>query len=390
MKYWRGFLVAGILAAISFALSQFAQAHQVLVDMIYPYVTRLIITSMAGWTGNMGFCLWQVLVAGLVTAGAVSIVLMFLLRWNPIQWLGWVLAIASCFGLCNTAVYGLNQYASPLADDVRLEITDYTVTELNQATLYFRDKANALASGFNRDTKGAPQFGSFEDLATAAADGFRVLTYEDAISVFAGSTAPVKKLGFKGFYTMRGKSGDTFPLTGEAAVNPDVPSALMPFAMCKEMSHRMSIYSDTDGNYAAFLACISNPSQTFQYSGYLMAYRFCLDALAAIPTTTAQACYKNAVSGEDALLKTDLEDYTDFFGDVRVEVSNLRTTATSKDTQKPEQGQSEIVFSEYESVTDMLASWYVQNFITPTLEEDTNQFDPLDKDQVDLTDPIAP
>lgn len=390
MKYWRGFLVAGILSAISFALVQFAQSHQVLVDMIYPYVTRLMVTSMAGWTENMAFCLWQVIVFGLVAAGAVSVVLMFLLRWNPIQWLGWVLAVASCFGLLNTAVYGLNRCASPLADDVRLEITDYTITELNQATLYFRDKANALAPGFNRDKKGNPQFGSFEELAVAAGDGFRVLTYEDAISVFAGSTAPVKKLAFKGFYTMQGKSGDTFPLTGEAAVNPAVPSALMPFAMCKEMAHRMSIYSDTDGNYAAFLACISNPSQAFQYSGYLMAYRFCRDALAAIPTSTAQTCYKNAVSGEDALLKADLEDYTDFFGDTRVEVSRLRTTAVSKDTAKPEEGQSEIVFSEYESVTDMLASWYVQNFITPTLEEDTNQFDPLDKDQVDLTDPIAP
>ena len=127
MKYWRGYLVAAILAVITWALMQFAQAHSVLLDMIYPYVTRMIITSMANWSGAMSFCLWQVLLIIFVLAGLGSIVLMIILRWNPIQWLGWVLAAVSCVVLFQTAIYDLNQYDSPLADDVRLEITDYTV-----------------------------------------------------------------------------------------------------------------------------------------------------------------------------------------------------------------------------------------------------------------------
>ena len=121
MKYWRGYLVAAILAAITWALTQFAQAHSVLVDMIYPYVTRMIITSMSQWSGAMEFCLWQVLLIGLILAIIVSIVLMIVLRWNPIQWFGWVLTAVSCIVLLQTTIYGLNKYASPLADDVRLE-----------------------------------------------------------------------------------------------------------------------------------------------------------------------------------------------------------------------------------------------------------------------------
>ena len=116
MKYWRGYLVAAILAAITWALIQFAQAHSVLIDMVYPYMTRLVVTSMANWTGGMEFCLWQVLLVGLVIAGLVSIVLMLVLKWNPIQWLGWVLATISCIALMQTLIYGLNEYASPLAD----------------------------------------------------------------------------------------------------------------------------------------------------------------------------------------------------------------------------------------------------------------------------------
>ena len=200
MKYWRGYLVAAILAAITWALVQFAQAHSILVDMIYPYMTRLVVTSMANWTGDMAFCLWQVLLTGMVVAGIVTLILMILLKWNFFQWLGWVLAAISCVVLLHTGIYGLNQYASPIADDVRLEINDYTVSELNEATLYFRDKANALALEIPRDSKGNPDIGTFEELAEKAGDGFRVLTYEQAISVFAGSTVPVKKLGWNIFY----------------------------------------------------------------------------------------------------------------------------------------------------------------------------------------------
>ena len=382
MKSWRGDLVAAILAAISWALVGFAQAHSVLIDMIYPYVTRMIITSMSEWTGGMNFCLWQVLLVGLVVIGLVSIVLMVILKWNPIQWLGWVLASISCIVLLQTAIYGLNQYASPLADDVRLEITDYTVSELNEATLYFRDKANALASTFSRDSKGNPDFGTFEELAAKAGDGFEVLTYEDAISVFAGSTVPVKKLGWSGYYTLRGVSGVTVPLTGESAVNPNVPSALMPFAMCKEMAYRMSIYQEADANFAAFLACIDNPSPAFQYSAYLMAYQYCYEALLSVPTSTAQACATQTDSGVNQLLRNDLKDYAEFFGKRKVSAT-VRTE--TREATAPEDESAIVTFSKYSDVTDLLASWYVQNFIVPLHIEEAAPFDPMDATQVDLS-----
>lgn len=382
MKYWRGYLVAAILAVISWALIGFAQAHSVLVDMIYPYVTRLIITSMAEWTSGMAFCLWQVLLIGLVAAGLVSIVLMIILKWNPIQWLGWVLATISCIVLFQTVIYGLNQYASPLADDVRLEITDYTVSELNEATVYFRDKANALALEVSRDSKGDPDFGSFEELAEQAGAGFEVLTYEEAISVFAGSTVPVKKLGWSGSYTLRGISGVTVPLTGEAAVNPSVPSAIMPFAMCKEMAYRMSISREADADFAAFLAGIANPSPAFQYSAYLMAYNYCYEALLSVPTSTAQACAAQTNSGVNQLLRNDLKDYTDFFGKRKVSAT---VKTENRDVTTSHGEISLITFSEYSDVTDLLASWYVQNFIVPLHVEEEAPFDPMDKTQVDLT-----
>lgn len=387
MKYWRGYLVAGIFLAIGLALHQIAQAHSILVDMIYPYMTRLVINALADWSGAMPFCLWQVAVILMVLLGLVSIILMIILRWNPIQWLGWVLASISLISMLNTGLYGLNEYASPLADDVRLTITDYTVTELSEATIYFRDKANELAKQVARDGKGNPDFGTFEELAAQAGEGFEYLTYEKAISVFSGSTTPVKKLTFHGTYTLRRDSGVTVPLTGEACVNPDVPTALLPFAMCKEICHRMSIYTEQDAQFGAFLAGIYHSSPAFQYSAYLTAYKECYDALLSAPTSTAQACAKEADSGVSGLLRADLESYTDFYGKTKqVTVTKSRSNDNAIEGTEPTETQEPLVtYSEYETVVDLLTSWYLQEYVTPLHMEQEAPFNPLDPNQVDLT-----
>ena len=378
MKYWRGYLVAAILAAITWALVQFAKAHSVLIDMVYPYMTRLVVTSMADWTGGMAFCLWQVLLIGMVVACMVTIILMIILKWNFFQWLGWVLAAVSCVVLLHTGIYDLNQYASPLADDMRLEISDYTVSELDEATVYFRDKANELAKKVKRDGKGNADLGSFEELAEKAGKGFEVLTYQEAISVFAGSTVPVKKLGWTAFYS--GQFGEMIPLTGEAAVNPKVPNAVLPFAMCNEMAHRMSIYSDADAAFAAFLAGVYNPDEAFQYSAYMMAYYYCYTAITQIPTSTAQACATNLDKGVSSQLRTDLEAYEDFFGKGTTAVNN-RAEITDELADK----NAPISFSRYSDVSDLLANWYIQKFIVPLHIEEETPFNPLDPTQVDLS-----
>ena len=52
----------------------------------------------------------------------------------------------------------------------------------------------------------------------------------------------------------------------------------------------------------------------------------------------------------------------------------------------PEEERSDlIVFSEYTHVSDLLTSWYIQEFIVPTLQEEEVPFNPFDPNQVDLS-----
>ena len=361
MKYWRGYLIAAILAAITYVIKKLAATYSTLVDMVYPYLTRTIQTFMADWSGGMDFCIWQVAVVVLVLIALVTVVLMIILRWNPIQWGGWICTGVACIWFMSTCIYGLNYHAGPLSADIRLIETEYTLEELEHSAIYYRDLANALADQVDRDSNGDVKFPDFEVMAQQAGDGFQTLTYEYSYSVFAGSTAPVKKLGWSNMYTSKGVTGKTVGITGEAAVNPEIPDVILPFAMCHEMSHRMCIAIDRDANFSAFLAGQANSAKEFQYSAYLMAYRYCYNALYAEGSSAATTAAARINSGLNDNLRHDLTVCGQFLK------GNESSTSDSE-------------------VADLLVSWHIQEVVIPSEAEDEESvFDPYDETQVDLS-----
>lgn len=384
MKYWRGYIAAAAFALLTWGLTQFAAAHGALVDMIYPYASRMIQDVLAQWTSGVTFCLWQVLAIVLLVLFLASIVAMILLKWNFFQWIGWVMAGVSMLWCLHTGMYGLNQYSSSLADDIRLNtlVIGDSVTPLVNATTYFRDKANELADQVARDASGNLQAPSFQESAEQAADGFHHLVYEDNYSVFAGVTTPVKELGWADMYSAMGIAGVTMPFTGEAAVNPNTPAITLPFTICHEMAHRMCIAPERDANLAAFLATTANSDLLYQYSGYFMAFRYCYNSLATISTSTAVNAADKLYAGINDNLRRDLESYwaycdstiSDDASDFANSVNNSYIQASG----------DESGIRSYGEVTDLLLSWYWQEIYEPlhSNDKDEDTFDPFDKNYV--------
>ena len=319
MKYWTGYITALILGAISWVLLQFGEKFTTLVDMVFPYVTRTVMGYLAEWTAPLEFCLWQVIVVAAVVVLIATVVLMIVMRWNPVRWLGWVAAVCSLVYLLHTVVFGLNYYSGDLADDIRLEKREYSVEELANATAYYRDMANLLAVQVKRDAAGDVDFGDFHKMALQAADGFDTLVYDYSYPVFAGSTLPVKELGWADMYSSMGITGVTMGLTGEAAVNPQIPDVTLPFTMCHEMAHRMSIATERDANFAAFLAGANNEDIQFRYSAYFMAYRYCYNALITANTIESSGAAARIASGAGSQLQHDMQHYSQFFSSKRNE-----------------------------------------------------------------------
>ena len=383
MKNLRGYLVAAIFAGITYVLSLYGEQFSALIDMVYPYVIRTLQNTLAQWSSQVDFCLWQLLAVVLGVLVLASIVLMIILKWNPVSWFGWVLAAGCGIYMLHTLVFGLNYYAGDLSDDIRMESSAYTLSELAEATEYYRDKANELALRVPRDSAGNVSFDSFENLAASAGEGFRYLTYQRNFSVFAGSTLPVKKLGWADMYTSMGITGVTMGLTGEAAVNPQVPDVCLPFTMCHEMAHRMCIASERDANFAAFLAASVNEDVQFQYSAYFMAYRYCYSALASVNSQSASAAAARVLAGVSEILQRDLTAYNTFFQSKR-SAAATKVADTANDAYLKASGESAGLAS-YGQVCDLLVAWHIQEVVIPSLAVEQNPFDPYDESMVDLT-----
>ena len=383
MKYLRGYLTAGIFGGLTWVLMQYGEKFSALVDMIYPYVIRTLQSTLAQWSGQVSFCLWQLFAVVLGVLVLASIVLMIVLKWNPLQWLGWVLAAASGIYLLHTLVFGLNYYAGPIEDDIRLEASAYTLSELTEATEYYRDQANELARQVSRDASGNVSFDSFETLAEQAGNGFHYLTYQRKYSVFAGSVLPVKKLGWADLYSSMGITGVTMGLTGEAAVNPQIPAVSLPFTMCHEMAHRMCIASERDANFAGYLAASANESVQFRYSAAFMAYRYCYSALASVNSQAAAADAARVKAGVGTELQRDMDAYDQFFR-FRKSQTATRAADTANDLYLKTSGESAGV-SSYGQVCDLLVAWHIQEVVIPALSVEQTPFDPYDKTQVDLS-----
>ena len=383
MKYWTGYLTAGIIGAITWALMRMAEKFYELVDMVYPYVTRTLQDVLAQWSAGVDFCLWQMGALVLGIGLIASIVLMIAMKWNPVRWLGWVLAAAAAVYFLNTLVFGLNYYAGPLADDIRLEMRQYGVQELTDAAIYYRNKANFLAKQVKRDANGDVIFDDFETLAVKAENGFDNLVYKHSYPVFAGSTLPVKELGWADMYTSMGITGVTMGITGEAAVNPQIPAVSIPFTMCHEMAHRMSIATERDANFTGFLASTANEDVQYQYSGYFMAYRYCYNALLSANTMDASSAAARVASEVNGELKHDMDAYDSLFASRKSEVGT-KVADTANDTYLRASGDSAGVRS-YGEVTDLLVSWHYQKEILPTITQQEKKFDPYDENEVDLS-----
>ena len=387
MKYWRGFICAAIFAALTWALKDFAQTHTALIDMLYPYTTRMILGSLAQWTSTVDICLWQ-LVAILFAVGLLaSIVLMVVLRWNFVQWTGWVVAVCSLVYCLHTGIFGLNYYAGPISEDIRLTEREYTVTEMAEATTYYMQMADKLSTQVPRNYDGSPKYPDFQTLAEMAGEGFENLKYDQHLAIFAGCTLPVKELGWADMYSSMGITGMFMPLTGEAAVNPQIPAVSLPFTMCHEMCHRNCIAIEGDANMGAYLACLANSDPMFQYSGYFMAFRYCYIALVNQGSSTAKACAKEIMENMGSTLRQDMTDYEDFFKAARDETAT-QIANTANDAYIKTSGDKEGV-SSYSQVSDLLISWYIQEIYLPAHKEEVIVFDPTDKNQVDLSENVG-
>ena len=373
MKKLIGYFVAAGGLVLTFAITALAKRYGQLLDAFYPYVTRWMQKVLAAISSIFPFTLWQVLAILLVLVFLLSLALVIWKKKSIIRYIGWVLAIVSLGWCAHTAIYGLNFYASSLSQDLRLESRELTQADLENALIYFRDQANALADTLPRDDNGDLLYDDFDTLAHKAGNGYQNLKMA-GYAVFSGSVLPPKRLMWAGLYTSMGICGVSMALTGEASVNPSIPNMSIPFVMCHEMAHRMCIALEDDANFAAFLSCRANGDPQFLYSAYYMAYRYCYNALYKADRTVLKEIH----AGAGELFRRDLKTYDEFFArEKNTAATTVANTANNAYIQASGDKQGT---ASYGAVATQLVTWYLQE--TAPENQQQPQFDPMDKDYI--------
>ena len=368
-----GYILAVISFGIYLGITALAKRYSQLLDTFYPYITRWGQKVLAAISSIFPFTLWQTLAVVLVLVLLGTLGLVIWKKKSIIRWLGWVLAIVSFGWTAHTGIYGLNFYASALSQDIRLEGRELSQEDLENALIYFRDQANALALELPRDESGNLLYDAFDVLGRNAGNGYQNLTRQ-GYAVFAGSTAPVKKLSWGKIYSAMGICGVSMALTGEASVNPLIPNMSIPFVMCHEMAHRMCISLEDDANFAAFLACEANEDPQFQYSAYYMAYRYCYNALAKADVNALSQIH----AGVNDLFRRDLKFYDAYFAKEKKDTAT-KVASTVNNAYIQASGDKKGTAS-YGMVATQLVNWYLQE--TQMSQENNSKFDPFDKDYI--------
>lgn len=299
MKTIRRFVFTAVFLVAAFLMVHAARANSDFFYMLFPAITREIQGVLSAITQGLDYVLWQRLLLVLLLWAVVSLILDIILQENLLRWVSGVTVTVSFLLCLYVLMGGLNVFAPSVASDMGLSAdTGYTVEQLQQAAEYYRDQADEYAAQVDRTADGqtAPQ--KLEVLAAQVDSGLHNMTPESY--VFGGDPGSIKALGWKALIPA---PGVVMPLTGEICIDPGVEAQSMPFFLTQEAARQLSVARCDDSAFVAVLACMASDSPLFRYSGALMGYRLCMQALEA---QDSSAAYKVA-SGVSQTVQTDLD-----------------------------------------------------------------------------------
>ena len=291
--------LAGLLMGL---FSQFGSAF----FPAYRLFSKAVEGALAAVFSIVPCATWDILAIPMAIALVGSFAFCIARKRSLWKWLSTLCVIVAAMLLVLVGAWGLNHYAPPLADELGLEISEYSADELEQATSYYLEQAAKRAQSVPRDAEMKLERQDFYELAAIA--GASYVNIADDYPLFEGATQPVKALLVAGDPLLySGHTGIFWPFTGEANVPMNDAVAELPFTMCHEAAHRLAIASEQEANFCAYLACEASDDVRFAYSGYYSAFCYCLNALFENYPQRAQALVERAIG--DKVDPSDAKTY---------------------------------------------------------------------------------
>ncbi len=236
---------------------------------------------------------------------------------------------------------GVNYYRKPFSAYLEYKTDVYTREQLKELCKWLTEQVNA--SWTETGTKTSIQ------MQEAGADAMEGLG--ERYPALRGPYPKPKPLIVSRILSVQQLSGIYSPFTIEANYNNEMTAYNIPHTICHELSHLRGFMREEEANFIGFLACAASDDPEFCYSGYLSAWIYAGNALAAEDIDFYSECYR-ALRPE---VREDLKENSQFWNRFESKVSEAAEAMNDhylKANSQPEGVKS------YGRVTDLLLAWY--------------------------------
>ncbi len=282
LRHWKlhGWLVGALAVVLFFHTAKYNRS---LMNALAEHVTEPLKQTLGALCDAASFSVAEVLIIVAIQVGILYLCIMAvdLLRGENKKdilyrrLLGLVCTGVSIYaGFC--ILWGINYYIDGFQEKSGIYAKGVSVEQLTEVTEMFAQKANMYSTDVQRTEQGlfsVPR----DDIYQAAPTIYDNI--EKQYPFLEMKDHVPKRISFSKVMSATNFTGFFFPFTGEANLNDDCPTCLLPSTIAHEMAHQRSIASEQECNFIAVLVCETSGNAAYAYSGALFAYIHLSNAL---------------------------------------------------------------------------------------------------------------
>lgn len=188
-----------------------------------------------------------------------------------------------------TAQCGVNYFGRPFSAIAGYEIRKSTPEELEGLCRALTEELNQAAEQLDWEDGVYRKPENLQKLTKAAMEQLG-----EQYACLAGTYPRPKPIVSSVLFSYQYVTGIYSPFTIEANYNKDIPDSEQAAVMCHELSHLRGFMREDEANFIAYLACRESGQPDLQYSGAMLAYTYCMNALY---TESGIELYRDIYSG---------------------------------------------------------------------------------------------
>lgn len=315
-------MISGILLGSSFILFIMAKYINNFADFYYKHIYLLLLNTISRVFSFVPFSVYELVLYGFVIFIFEKIIMYVYLKINKkislkeiiIRSISNMLVYISIFVFLNIISQGINSFKSDFVTLTNLKVIDSSNEKLIKLCNYLKDNLNDLDNKIQKDENGFLKLDN-----NVKQDGIDTMKSLGEIYPWLNGYYPnPKSYIFSKLMSYQLLLGET-TFTIEANYNNDMPQYNIPSTICHELSHIRGFNNEYEANYISFLACINSKSYEYQYSGYLMAYSYCMNELYMID----EEAFKTINNELSDNVKAELRNDSLYWNYYRGQISSL-------------------------------------------------------------------